>query len=126
MELMKNVEVHIHNHPGSPAFSAEDIEFYIRLNAKKGIVVSDDYIYELFPKTEWPITGAGPITHDWHNYDKLLYEKYFKIYKERIAAGMAEPQAGKLTWIEQTNEIMESLAETYKLNYTRKKTYGGK
>jgi len=113
-ELYRNWEaqIHIHNHPsiGGTAFSHADLEFYSAMRIKKGVVISDRYIYEISPiGKKWPTERA--LYASWHQ--GLKNTKLIREYG-------GDPGL----WETYTHEIMLRVAKKHNLNYVRKSTGG--
>ncbi len=113
-ELYRNwqAEVHIHNHPsfGGVSFSDADLEFYSAMRIKKGVVISDRYIYEISPIGEkWPS-------------ERALFNSWNQQLKNTRLKNLYGDDPG--LWQNYTHEIMVRVAKKHNLKYVRTKTGG--
>jgi len=117
-EAMKGAAVEIHNHPSSSSFSSQDIQHYAYLEVEKGVIVSEKFTYTVEP----PAIGWGPwrdLGQEYNSISSSLRTKYEAVYDAHKAAGMSEADAQDATAQAHSHEVMEKLADKYKLTYRR-------
>jgi len=119
--MRKNAELQIHYHPMGSSFSGSDLEFFVEIQAKTGIVSTNQgYIYEVTPNAMWP-TSSTSIKKYYDSTCASLQAKYEDIYYKRIGmpSGMDIDVARMLTHIDHSHEVMQKVASKFNLTYTR-------
>lgn len=105
----------VHNHPGSSAFSRDDVALMARLGSIRGLfVIGHDgnkyYVGDVGGTAKGLSTGQ--IVAEYEKY-KTLYHGH---YRDLVLSGKMTPEAA---WKEHSHRIMEDLSRTLNLEYIR-------
>lgn len=107
---MENAEVYTHNHPGGSSFSGGDLEFGASLKIKEMRAVGTDYTYSIKGLDKIKMEIGDSLTDDYETIRDEIFPKY------NLRALF---ESHRKLWHEQSNEIIETIAKKYGLEYTR-------
>ncbi len=108
----KNTVISLHNHPGSSAFSPEDMNIACYFESVKEMrVIGHDGTKYYLDVTGGERPSLSEIREAYNKIKDETYDKYYEVF--------TKTQDAAATWKEQSNEISETMAKKFKWTYRR-------